>query len=264
VPLGYWEYSSGLTLEEFDPDDMDEAARVNPAWDILLNAEFIEETERGFLTAEELARERFGIFDVDSASQWMVISETAWERGRKPDSKRAGAVVFALEVAEDRSWSTIGACGKNPQGLLHGEVIANEPRTAWVVPRMAELVDKHNPPAVLVAKGSPAESLVPDLLAAGLKMKSDGGVLVVVTVAEQAQACGQMYDDVTADTPGFCHIGQPLLDVAVRTAKWKATGDAQIWARRTGADIAPLVAVTLARFGFVLYGDKTTEVPNLW
>lgn len=71
-----------------------------------------------------------------------------------------------------------------------------------------------------------------------------------MTAREMGRACGGFLDDVTSGR--LSHAGQQLLDAAVTGARRRPIGNAGSWAwdRRDGSVfVAPLVAVTLARFG---------------
>ena len=73
--------------------------------------------------------------------------------------------------------------------------------------------------------------------------------LLLVTGRQYAMACGALYDDVS--TGSIAHRGQPALDDAVVAARRRAAGDAWAWARpEHGTDPSPLIAATLARYGW--------------
>jgi len=79
--------------------------------------------------------------------------------------------------------------------------------------------------------------------------------------ADMAQACGALFDAALSDD--LRHLGQSMLDAALRGARKRDRGDSWTWSRQSGADISPLVAVTLASHGHAVYGHAEDLVPFL-
>lgn len=168
----------------------------------------------------------------------------AWTRCRDEHSAPGERPAFGIDVSPDRRSSTIAAAGARPDGRLHVELVERRAGTEWVVPRIAELVERWRPPGVAIDPSSPAGSLVTDLTQLG-KVPP----LVLVTARQYAQACGALFDDVASGR--LAHRGQPALDDAVAAARRRPSGDAWAWARPTaGVDAAPLIAATLARWAW--------------
>ncbi len=69
-----------------------------------------------------------------------------------------------------------------------------------------------------------------------------------------------MYDDVTEGS--FRHLGQPLLSIAVGSASRRPVGDAWVFRSHDSTDIAPLEAVTMARFVLVQSGPTNRATPR--
>ena len=78
---------------------------------------------------------------------------------------------------------------------------------------------------------------------------SEAGVEVVeVSTGDMARATGQIIDVVNGGD--LRHLDQQSLRSAIVAAKLRASGDAELWSRRSSKmDITPLVAVTLALGG---------------
>jgi hypothetical protein len=80
-----------------------------------------------------------------------------------------------------------------------------------------------------------------------------------------ATACGFFFDGTRLDAetnPTVRHIGQPALTVALAGATKRLIGTAGAWAwdrKSPAVDITPLVAVTLAMWGRIVYADRTAE-----
>lgn len=183
----------------------------------------------------------------DMTPDWSVISERSWRSlvAGAPERERLAPVAFAVDSTPERSHSSIAVAGRM-DGRLFVEVTEHRRGTGWVVPW---LVDRHatwRPCAVVIARNSPAGSLIPELEAAGIEVLKP-------STGDEAQACGALVD-AAAPMDGdavLCHLGQPVLDAAVRGAVKVDLGDgAWRWSRKSSAvDISPLVAVTLAAWG---------------
>jgi hypothetical protein len=75
-----------------------------------------------------------------------------------------------------------------------------------------------------------------------------GATVVEISGRQYAQSCGGLFDDVVEGK--VVHVAQQVLDDALAGARKRNVGDAWAWDRRSSnADISPLVAVTLARWG---------------
>jgi hypothetical protein len=233
--LAYFEWSAP---EGADPDDPAAWVAANPALGIRITERTIR-WERNALGEAEFLRERVGIWDDETTDA--VIDAAIWDARADRDSQLEDPVAFAVEVSPDRRSSSIAAVGRRPDGLLHVEVVDNRPGTQWLVARTLELRDAWKPINITIDGGGPANSLLPDFREAGLE-------LTELSARELGQACGGFYDDVIQDQ--LRHLGDPDLDKAVRVARQKPLVDAWRWSRKE-PDIAPLFAVTLARFGFL-------------
>lgn len=225
-----------------DPGDDDTSpevwARANPGCPHRISVEHIAK-EREALDVDGFRRERCGIWnDADDASEQVLPAES-WAACLASDVGIDGPPSFALDVSEDRKWAAFAAAGRStadPERVAV-EVVDAQRGTGWVVLRAKTLLERWGG-ELSIAKGSPAASLIPDLVSAGVPVDE-------VSSEDQTRACGQLLDGVVE---GWVHQrGQPVLDVAVRGASKQSVGDAWKWSRRRSTvDISPLVAVTLA------------------
>jgi phage terminase large subunit-like protein len=238
--LFYAEWSGGEPDDHagtsVDFDDREEWYRANPAMHGLsprITEEFVE-NERGALPDDEFARERLCIWG--AASGQAVIDPDVWRALLDAKSKLSGKTALAVDVPPEGKRATIARAGERADGRVHGEV-DSRPGTTWAVERLAELSKKRNAPVVLDG-GSRAVSLVPALVAAGVKP-------IVYGTRQVVGACGEFMDKVDEDR--LRHVGQPELNFAVDAARKRKVGDAWAWHRRDASvDISPLVALTLA------------------
>lgn len=262
--LAFLEWSLGIERDEWDRLKVAEQkairrdpaswAATNPGLGIRISEEYIA-SELGALSAKDFDVERLGIGDwppEDDDEGWEVISREAWEAIEDVTTTLGDRVAFAIDVTPDRSMASIAVAGRRWDGLLQVEIAANEPGTAWVVPWMVERKKKWRPLAVVVDPGSPAGSLITDLDDAGIELTEP-------TARQVGQACGQFHDLVT-DSKSLRHRGDALLATALAGARERLVGDgAWAWARRgLTVDISPLVAATLALWGFT---TKNTPAP---
>jgi hypothetical protein len=191
------------------------------------------EDERRGLPPDEFGRERLGWWD-EALSQIGVFPAGAWEATVDVASSIAGPVLLGVEVAQDRSWSCIGAAGLRADGLLHAQVAENYPGTDWVAGKLAELGASE----VAIQPNSPAGSLVADIEGRGITVHKLSGI-------DYAAACGKFHDLVRDGA--MRHLIQGELDTAVAGAEKRVTSEgAWVLDRKADIDISPLSAVVLA------------------
>ena len=235
-------------------------AVANPGMGIRITPEYIGNEQRG-MDPETFATERLGVGDWPDpdGDAAQVIPRETWDGLADVNSQPEGKVAFAVDVNPERSYAAIGVAGKRADGRKHLEVVEHKAGTRWVVGAMLKLVELWGPCAVVVDGNGPAASLIPELVEAGFEPKSDGGLLVKASTEDMKQACGGLFDEALSD--GLRHMGQSMLDGAMRAARKRDRGDAWTWARESGADISPLVAVTLASHGHALHGHQEAVTP---
>lgn len=246
--LCYLEWGLGPDLET-GPLDLDDPAlwrEANPAYGIRLFDDAIR-NERALLDDESFARERLGVIGNPNGAG--VIDMSTWERLHDAASKALDPVAFAADVTPDRAWSSVCSAGLRADGCWHVELADNRRGTGWVAERLAELVERWKPSAVLLDPAGPAGGLLADLSARDVDVTA-------VSAREMAQAAGAFADAVSGQR--LRHLGQPALNAAVDAGRRRSLGDAWAWARKdSSADISPLVAATLA-----LHGHRNVKPPQ--
>lgn len=247
------------------PDDPAVWAKTNPALGIQhangtgLMPGFIA-NELATMDAEAFARERLSVGDypADEAEQWAVIGEDLWTSLADEHSAPRAPFAFAVEVGPERRMAAIAAAGLRGDGRLHVEVTGNgvdgldfRPGTDWVPGRLAELVRRWRPCAVVIDPGSHAGALIEPVEQAGIE------VVKPFSARDAAAACSQFYDAV--QQKDLRHLGQGPLTAALAGAKTRPLGDQWAWDRKNQVvDISPLVACTLAAWGFNRFGRSRT------
>jgi hypothetical protein len=237
--------------DAYDPDDPADWARANPALGIRIDPRYMRK-ERAAMTQEGFAAELLGVGDWPAGAGAWVIPADKWHGCADASSPRPDdPVVFSIDVDPARVNSVMAVAGRRPDGMLVAEVADQAPGTRWVVARAVELDRKWGPVGWVVEEGGPAGSLIPDLEAEGL-------VVFPASSRESAQAAAGFYDTVVAGE--LRHSGDHRLTSAVAGAVQRPVGEAWAWGRRKStADISPLVAVSLALWGFRTQADGTGQ-----
>lgn len=246
-------------LEGIDFDDRELWYRSNPALGRRISESFVAKERKRF-SERGFGRERLGIWPAVPADTDQVIRFEDWKDLADAASELGADVAFAVDITPDRRWASIAVYGPRADGLGHAEVIDHREGTAWIVARLLELKGRWNPVAFALDAKGPAGSLLLELDDAGIRLPKKGedgkraephrGDLIIPTANDYAGACGSLVDEITQAK--LRHLDQVPLNSAVGGVAKRPLGDAYAWGRKTStANIAPLVAVTLARWGFL-------------
>lgn len=159
-------------------------------------------------------------------------------------TKVGDAPVFALDVSPRRTWACLVAAG-----AVDGVVVVEIPSrrgvktyqrgTAWIIPTATKLAKKFPGATVRLLAKSQA-------LAFGPKLEELGFTVDYVSMGDYPGMCASLAQRVDDGTVG--HRGELELTAAVEAAIAVEVGEEQWrWGRRkSGGDIAPVVAMTLA------------------
>jgi hypothetical protein len=251
--LAYFEWS----IDADSPDEVESAqasdpemwAQSNPALGIRIMPDYVQ-AEYGELHDRTFAVERLGVGDwPETIGADTVIDLDLWDDLADAASQIAGPVVFTYDVSPSRSSASISVAGIRPDGLAHVETVQHDRGTGWVIPRLVELVGKHEAAKVFCDGAGPAGALIPDLEKKKIEVEA-------LTAQDYARACGGFFDGVEQRT--LRHLGTPEIRSAIKGAATRPLGDAWAWSRKnSGVDITPLVAATLA-----LWGTVTAKAPR--
>lgn len=234
-----------------DVTDMALVAQANPALGIRISPEYVRSEVR--ILGEKAPRERFGVFD-EPGTEGRLIGSRTWNDLADAAAVPRGSVAFGIDSNPERTAAAIGVAGRTADGHELVFVAEQGEGLAWVVERAVALELAHEGLSWSIDPNGPARSLIADLEAEGIAVER-------VTGAELGGACGAFYDSVVEGR--LCHLGDPVLDKAVEVARKRDVGDGPwAWGRKNSeANIAPLVAVTLARHGLVTAVDLAD---NAW
>lgn len=213
-------------------DAVDGWRLANPALGRRITEDYIR-AERRALPPNEFARERLGWWE-DPIAGSSGFPLDVWAECANRKAQPADPLVLAVDTSPNGVSSAIVACG----GPL--EVVEHRRGTGWVVNRLVELAEMHEPLAIGVDPQGPVGALIPDMTNAGL-------AVVLLEGREAVQACGGFLAAVIERE--LVHRDEQALNAAVAGAVRRQVGDAWKWSRRDSTvDISPLVAATVARF----------------
>lgn len=187
---------------------------------------------------ESFRREHFNQWT--DLSQLTGIDPVTWAACRDDDLRPAKELHLSLDFTPERDRGCLVAAG-DEGGKTPIEVIEQTSDLERLVQRTIEVALRWNAPVVL-DRGSPAGSAIPLLEQKGVTVR-------VISLPDFAKACGDFHD--AAVHARLSHRGDYRLTDAVAGATKRSVGDSWIWRRRGTADISPLVASTLARWGVV-------------
>lgn len=236
--LCYLEFSAD---PKADLDDEQQWILANPGTEReRISVEFIRK-ERAAMSEVEFARERMGILDEHQGAT--VIDMDVWEVQGDVLSSVLDPVAFAIDVSPDSAWTSIAVCGRRADQNLHVEVVERKRGTGWVVDKIEELVASWSPLSVTLDAIGPSGALLPAFSERGISVE-------VVSTTQYGQACALFKNSV--DDQRLFHKAQTGLTAALEAGRKRPLGDAGLWGwhRRDTTDITPLVASTLAVFGF--------------
>lgn len=225
-----------------DPSDPAAWAKANPAYPSRIEHGYLAE-QLALLGPALFAREHLGVWDAEPNLTGGVVSPQAWAARLFPKSQAGDAIAFAFAITPDRSAGSIAVSDGR-----HGEVVETGTGTAWMVPALAGIHERHPDAPIACDPSTPAGSLLKDIEALDVDVTT-------FTPREVAQACGDLFDAIVeelaeGEAPRFVHIGQAPLDDAIAGAHKRDTGAGGLWlwdARSSLVDTSPLEAVTLAR-----------------
>lgn len=225
-----------------DFDDPETWAKANPSYGIRVSHEACAD-DRNALDNTQFAQERLGIWLDEEVTSPSKIPLDVWSplAVNPGESRIVSDVVFAVDVSPDRGHSSIGVAGVTDLGRLQVEVVADGDGVTWVGSAITELALAWKPLAVVLDQVSAAAALETTLQAEGIEP-------LMTNSTEMTQACGGFYDDAASGV--LAHLDDPVLNAALQGAETRELVGAWAWKRRSKVSITPLVAVTLARYGF--------------
>jgi len=229
-------------------DDPEQWKIANASYPTRTNHEAMLRLRENLPNDDAWRREGLGVWDEfwdQDETREFVIDPDVWRDMRVAEAKFGKRIALAIDMSPDRKWVSIAAAARTDAGRVHLEVGYHAAPGPGLVQILLSLIDRWDPCALVIDKASPAYSLHPDLVAAGIEPE-------VTTAAQMVQACGGFYDD--AVNANLSHTGDPLLASALEGAtKRDLSGGGWAWNRKGNMTISPLVAATLAHWALKVY-----------
>lgn len=251
--MAYLEWSAAV---DADLDDQGAWAEANPAIGVgRLSVEFTQ-TERQLLTDDEFARERLGIWNPDEAKPSLIPKA---ELAACVDDHAApgGVLTFAVEMtpaadADNRTTATIVAAGtQGDHPVLEVVDHRSGQSGAWIVPRIVELVGRHEYRHVVLDAGrtSAAASLIDDLEAAGVRV-------LKLETKDVIRASAGIFDAILDGT--LRYNGEALFTAAALAVTKRDVWGTYVWSHnpKSGTSSTPFLAGAFALHGL------TAEAPS--
>jgi len=233
--VAYFEWSAK------DEDDRDDPAcwdRVMPALGHTVDLARIR-SRRATLTPESFDRSYLCRRPLAELSAKLPAG--TWNECRSTSTvplDLVGPVVVALDVAADRTSTSIAVAGLQASGVLGVLSHSIESVSTGAVDEILALCAHLGPAVLLADRRAGAGALIDALAIAGLPV-------VEVTASMLVTYCGSMYDAIVARE--LQHDGQPALDAAALQAISRPLGDAWAWdRRRSPVELSRLISSTLA------------------
>lgn len=194
-------------------------------------------------------REHLNVWaDADAATG---IDAVTWAACRRDDLMPGTQVALGLDFTPERDRGALVVAG-TVEIPGEGHVVALEVIEAGsdlerIVTRAGEVAATWEAP-IVIDRGNPAASAIPALERATRRFDGSHAVRLI-SLSDMVRACGDFHD--AATRAQLSHRGDYRLGDAVVGATKRPVGEAWAWKRRASADISPLVAATLARWGVV-------------
>jgi hypothetical protein len=179
------------------------------------------------------------------------IDAVTWAACRNDDVMPGTEIALGLDFTPERDRGALVVAGfvelDDHETVCAIEVLEAGSDLERIISRAAEIANTWNC-LITLDRGSPAASAIPAL--ERLTQQEDGTNRVrMIPLTELVRGCGDFHD--AATHARLSHRGDYRLTDAVTSATKRSVGEAWCWKRRGSADISPLVAATLARWGLI-------------
>lgn len=222
-----------------DPMDRDQWRKANPSFPHRTSERAMLRLRKKLKNPDSWNREALGIWD-EITKQFSPINGALWQAGSDiGPSGHTRPAALAVDMSHARAIS-IGACWQEDDSAHVEEVWAGLDEAAaveWIVRAVGRRTK------VVIDSMSPAASMIPTLRTRGVKVHQG-------SAGDMAKGCGLTVSDLEAFR--LTHADQQAVNEAREGARKRAIGTAGGWGydrRDPSVNIAPLVAVTLARLG---------------
>ena len=251
LSMAWFEYAPSKDVNELDPFDRQAWAEANPS--LGLPGGVLEQAlSDGALSMDRdtFFREHLNVWM--DASSYTGIDAVTWAACRNDEVMPGVNVAFGLDFTPERDRGALVVAGSvevaGGELVTAIEVIEAGSDLDKLVTRAGEVANEWDG-LITIDRGSPAASAIPALERATTSEDGLSNRVRLIPLTELVRACGDFHD--AAVHAQLSHRGDYRLSDAVTGATKRRVGEAWAWSRRGHADISPLVAATLARWGVV-------------
>lgn len=250
--IAYFEWSAATpedpTGARADPADVDDWWRYMPALGYTIEPEAVAADQEGMTDPDEFARAYMNLWR-GRGHVISAIPPALWAQRLDETSEATGRLMWSVDMTPERDHTTVAVAAKSTTAApaTHLELVAHRPGSDWGVPFLLSRAGRWGIHDVVIDGSGPAVTFAPALQRAGFRVH-------VLQVPELAVACMGMHDAVRDGE--VVHLGDEVLDTAVAAAGKRKLGDRWAFNRAsTSSNIAPLMAVALARYGHVTWPE---------
>jgi hypothetical protein len=265
--LAWFDYGLPGNLDEIDEMDLDDRESWQAALPSMRSGRVRDENVqvmRDSLSESDFAREILGIWPkrvegtgVIDLDLWKSLATTPAESGRPAQ------LMFAVNVARDRSFTTIAAVGPQDDGRLQCQIVAYKRGTDWVLDRMIELRDAWNPKLWIIEDKGPNASLWAAVLERGGfdeaedREEPERGDVVAPWANDVVAGYGLFVDALVEKR--LAHFRDKPLETAVNGAVTRSLGNGTTWDDKGPVEVSPLKAITNALWGWETLAAKVLD-----
>jgi Phage Terminase len=232
-----------------DAHDRRQWAQANPTLDLPHGVSSVALADAAAnLDLSTFAREHLNVWA--ELSTVYGIDPITWAACRDDTARPGTDLAVSIDITPERDSGSIVVAG-DVDGRVALEVIETSADVVRLVQTALDVAQRWSAP-VIIDRGSPAANAVPLFERAGVTVRQ-------LALPDYVRACGDFHDAVVHGT--VTHRGDYRLTDAVAAATKRRVGDAWVWQRRAGADITPLTAATLARWGII---GGLASMPRVW
>lgn len=236
------------------PADWRQVSKANPSFPHRTDKRAIQRLRKLLTDDGDYSREVLGRWD--STQRVAVFGRGKWEAVPKvgrPKGLELGALGVAVSIDLEYA-AIVGAAHTGDEEMLVRSLRHGPSPDDWLIESLEEMQEQYGVPVVVDGKG-PAADFIPTL------KDRLGDSVYALTLSDVLDACSMIYKAVRAgDVVHSTEDEMDELDIAVRDAVKRDVGDRWAWGRRkSGLDISPLEAATLAVWGLTSEKAKPFE-----
>ena len=258
--LGFFEWSAPEGAAMDDPQAL---AQANPALGYGAITERAIATNRATMTENKFRSECL-CQQVETILP-QPFPDGAWDACRDEASFIApeSEIFYGIDMSQNRSWTSISACGLRSDGNYHIEAITKRPGTEWAIDWVRQRQARGPFKLAFQSRGAPVSGLAEQICALpNVERYAIEGPLLT-------QGWGRFWDAIAISDPKkpptegvkIYHLAQPVMDLPAHTMQTRNLGaGAEVPDRmKSPDDISPLFAAIMAYTAATQPGKETKK-----